>query len=327
MGCCSSPGGYIPHTNKNFNLNQKYHERHKEPSTHTVRNSKTNSSSYASSQSVLKSDYSSSSPYLLLDDYNVPSISYRSTKTEVNVKCLICLDNFKLSEIISLFNCDHKICKPDLMCYALNQIREDNFTQEGVNCPGEGCRSMIGDQILQIIFKDNDQEWTLYNRRVISKSVKITQCPKCREIYEHENRIATCIHDGYQFCTLCLQECHEGACDNERLIKSIKEMMKIGKVAQCPGCMIPYLKDSQNCDHVKCSKDICRIDFCFDCACFRSPTLAHGNHYHRPQCNWYRPSPEVDKYLPNHCTICKDLGRLCPQPPDLETKGILSSLR
>lgn len=327
MGCCSSSEEYVPYRKFDFTLSQKYHELPKEPIIDTSRNSRSKSSSYATFDQAIRDD-----PYRLMfrklesNGVGIRSISSSFNKRESDVKCPICLDNFKLSEIISLYNCDHKFCKADLKYYAFNQIREDKFTQGGVKCPSEGCLSMIGDLLLEILFKDNDQAWTLYNRKVISKSVKITQCPKCREVYEHENRIATCIYDGYQFCTLCLQECHEGVCDNKRLVKSIKEMMKIGKVAQCPGCMTPYLKDSDNCDHVKCSKDICGIDFCFDCACFRSPTLAHGNHYHRPQCNWYSPSPEPDKYLPNHCTICKDLGQLCHQPPDLNTKGILITL-
>ena len=51
-------------------------------------------------------------------------------------------------------------------------------------------------------------------------------------------------------------------------------------VGQCPGCKTPYVKD-KGCLHVKCLKDACRIDFCFQCSCIRSPTMAHGNHFHR----------------------------------------------
>jgi hypothetical protein len=245
---------------------------------------------------------------------------------ERKVNCSICQNDFKLSEIVSLNNCEHKFCKEDLRRYTLASIENDQITKDGLKCPDTQCKHMVGDVIMENIFRDHDNEWTLYNRKVMGKRLKITYCPKCNAPIEYVNRIATCYVDGYQFCTLCNEDCHEGTCDQNSLIQRTKDMMQVNKVAQCPGCMIPYFKDGDNCDHVKCRNDSCGLEFCFDCACVRSPTLAHGNHYHRPQCKWFRPSPIPDQYLPNRCPACKNLGKLCPKPTDLKTKRILTGL-
>ena len=52
----------------------------------------------------------------------------------------------------------------------------------------------------------------------------------------------------------------------------------------CPECYNPFMK-GEGCDHVTCLK--CKLDFCFSCCAFRSPILAHGNHFHRKDCRFY----------------------------------------
>mmetsp|Transcript_5934 Transcript_5934/g.5821 ORF Transcript_5934/g.5821 Transcript_5934/m.5821 type:complete len:108 (+) Transcript_5934:2540-2863(+) len=86
-------------------------------------------------------------------------------------------------------------------------------------------------------------------------------------------------------------------------------------VSQCPGCKQPYTKDDK-CEHVTCMNPKCKTVFCFTCSCLRSPTMAHGNHFHRPECKWFAPLPAVekDRFLPNHCDECKRLGELCKPP-------------
>ena len=44
-------------------------------------------------------------------------------------------------------------------------------------------------------------------------------------------------------------------------------------VMPCPHCLEIVCKDD-GCEHVKCRT--CSKDFCFQCSCKRSPTLAHG---------------------------------------------------
>ena len=52
----------------------------------------------------------------------------------------------------------------------------------------------------------------------------------------------------------------------------------------CPLCGRVYIKD-ENCEHVTCVD--CKVDFNFCCSSLRSPCLAHGFHYHRPNCRFF----------------------------------------
>ena len=88
----------------------------------------------------------------------------------------------------------------------------------------------------------------------------------------------------------------------------------------CPGCHCPYLKD-EKCEHVKCEKPGCEVEFCFTCSAFREPTMEHGCHYHRPSCRFYTPfDKRGDKYT-TKCFKCREKGTLCDRPKDLIKKG------
>ena len=80
----------------------------------------------------------------------------------------------------------------------------------------------------------------------------------------------------------------------------------------CPNCGLIQQKDD-NCDHVDCFQ--CKTPFNFCCSSFRSPCLAHGNHYHRPECRHFingnlqefvdklEAGKEHDNFL-DKCTEC-----------------------
>jgi len=62
------------------------------------------------------------------------------------------------------------------------------------------------------------------------------------------------------------------------------------------------------------------VSFCFPCSVIRSPTLAHGNHYHRKDCKWYQPwfdkngNEIFDDKIQKNCSECQRLGKLCERP-------------
>ena len=126
----------------------------------------------------------------------------------------------------------------------------------------------------------------------------LIECPGCKYSFEPDiHRKVTCMSStcGLTFCKECFQDYHEnGNCHDKFIANRIKdlEMLPDGKgnnfsiVSQCPKCRIPYIKD-EKCDHVICLNPQCGVAFCFSGACVRSPTLEHGNHYHRPQCPFY----------------------------------------
>ncbi len=93
------------------------------------------------------------------------------------------------------------------------------------------------------------------------------------------------------------------------------DMSKAGvKVMPCPFCLQMSTKD-EGCNHVTCY--FCKNDYCFACSAKRSPTLTHGNHYHRPSCPHFFTYNGEDKFLPLKCSECKRLGKLCMRPHDL----------
>ena len=174
------------------------------------------------------------------------------------------------------------------------------------------------------------------------KTDKLISCPICTEKFiPGLQRRVTCLNNNCKhiFCKECQENYHEdGTCQEKFIIDRIKDLEALNDpegVSQCPKCRWPYIKDP-SCDHVKCQNSACNVEFCFKCSCIRSPTLAHGNHYHRPQCKNYFAFDGDDDYLPkecknaakckekNHgkcshkCDECEKLGKLCPRPKNLK---------
>ena len=94
-------------------------------------------------------------------------------------------------------------------------------------------------------------------------------------------------------------------------------------VMPCPYCLALFSKDEE-CDHVECYN--CKNDFCFKCSCKRKPTLIHGNHYHRPDCEHHTPYDKEDIYEED-CDECKEKGEgvICARPNNLEESDIPES--
>ena len=85
----------------------------------------------------------------------------------------------------------------------------------------------------------------------------------------------------------------------------------------CPYCLAPFIKD-EACEHVTCGNTDCAKDFCFKGSCKRSPTLSHGNHYHRPDCEFYSAYDDSKEKAHPKCDECKRLGHKCPRPKELD---------
>ena len=127
-----------------------------------------------------------------------------------------------------------------------------------------------------------------------------------------DSKKITCNRCKFYFCTRCKREVNKCDCgkDDDNLGSIISEG------TSCPGCKMVYMKD-KGCSHVKCVNPECLVDFCFECSAFRAPTLAHGNHYHRPNCRFFsKYSGEEDKYSQS-CPRCVAKKKLCDKPKDL----------
>lgn len=228
--------------------------------------------------------------------------------------CEICTDNFLRDNMLTL-SCDHYFCKNCLLSYLENQIGANLISPEGIKCPS--CPEMIAATIMSSILPEKLFDY--FNKILIKRQFNISECPKCKSEFESDQKQVQCPKCQHIFCSDCLQDSHEGGCD-QSIIKNIINMMEESGdvVAECPGCYTPYTKD-KGCEHVKCEQSSCSIEFCFKCSCYRSPTVAHGNHYHRPECPFFADYNGADEYNAKDCSECKKYQKLCTRPKKLKT--------
>lgn len=224
-------------------------------------------------------------------------------------QCVICLEFYSRDDMLTL-NCDHYFCSNCLQQHIINSINQGNET---INCPS--CSEIIDGFIIHSLV--NEQLWDIYNKASIRKCFRLIDCPKCNSYFETQLKTAVCPTCKFNFCIGCKEAAHQGGCDDRKILKIIAELEAKGeRVAQCPGCQIPYTKD-EGCEHVACSNPQCGSEFCFTCSCHRSPTLVHGNHYHREDCKFFGKYEGPDQFS-EKCDICKKSGKLCKRPKKLK---------
>ena len=248
-------------------------------------------------------------------------------------ECPVCQEKKDLDSMVLFQNCSHMICIDCMKGCVVAAYADSNYINL-FKCPIE-CQAPIAEEQLEeflSIHKMNllestpeNNKWDKANMFKIRHDIKLSKCPKCPcEFITGDERRAWCPACDYQFCTKCGEDFHppDKSCQLEfikRRIQDLEQSFPGEPISQCPICKSPYMKDDK-CNHVKC-KD-CNLEFCFVCAAKRSPILAHGNHYHRPQCtDYFDPGKgEVDK-IHDKCDECKSLGALCPRPVNLEVRG------
>ena len=236
-------------------------------------------------------------------------------------ECGVCLSKFKINQIIELIACDHIICRPCFSNMTQEYLQDNSKVSEISKC--FQCPEPIpGNQLEAILDPEYYEKYVYF---ILIKQFELTQCPLCKTEFEvYLSRKATCtnVDCRYSFCKTCKEDYHEsGGCNEEFIQARIKELETIDEeevgVTQCPSCRIPYLKQSSTCTHVDCLNPSCKASFCFKCACIRSPTLVHGNHYHRPQCQDYNDyNGNEDEFNPA-CLQCQKGGELCSRPKAL----------
>jgi len=269
-----------------------------------------------------KRNYNEYEKHLIMQNY----------RPEDNIRCNICAERHFYSEVKTL-NCEHRFgeeCLQSYIWYALQDfmgyVKSGTIDpREGIICPEKGCRLMIDMPIIEDLL--NEADYHRFNLLMLkaSKLGNLVECPNCKTNFDANihNANIHCPQCNFAFCSECYEVPHSGNCNDAMIKKLITAMETQGPVSQCPNCRVPYLKDD-NCEHVKCVKPDCGIDFCFQCSCIRSPSMEHGNHYHRPGCRFYSPpGTDVDVFKPN-CTECAAHGVLCQPPRPLRRLGRFS---
>lgn len=236
-------------------------------------------------------------------------------------ECDICQSPFRINQIIELMSCSHKSCK---ICYSafIKDCLHDNSKVSQISLCFACKEPIPGNQLEAILDPDLYEKWIYFT---LIKQFEMTQCPHCKSEFEvYLSRKAICPNPDckYSFCKSCNQDYHEsGDCNEDYIQERINELENIDEegvgVTQCPSCRIPYLKQGSTCSHVDCLNPNCKASFCFKCACIRSPTLAHGNHYHRPQCQDFSEYNGDDDVFNPDCLQCQKGNILCSRPKDL----------
>ena len=260
--------------------------------------------------------------------------------TPLRITCPICSDRVETEKII-IFDCDCKICEDCCKNFIMQKASENC----GFNLPcfNDKCDAPKHLQGLKIPTSIEVMKRFLGEDKVDQMSFALANqqakytCAKCKIAYDLDPNgkdFFMCNSCNAETCIHCKKLRHKGkVCE---LDKSLKDFLQEGKdiIRICPKCFQPNTKDD-HCDKVTCQ--YCKVDFCFPCSMIRSPTLAHGNHYHRKDCKNY--VPWIDKNgqdilndkVSKDCTECKALGRLCEKPKKTikefyEEKGVLEYL-
>lgn len=250
-----------------------------------------------------------------IDNIKSPKPLSTHSSPQIETKCLICTEPLSKSPDSQIKCNGHSFCKPCLSSHTRVLIKT-NKIENIYKCPE--CSSEFQTFTIESLLTEEESK-SLILATLHALKLKTIECPKCESLFEY-----TCANE---------QDCPTKGCDHrfkvndfpfDKLteIKNHIEMMEsLGEqVSQCPGCFFPYVKDPNSCSHTDCIMPGCGISFCFECCCIRSPTLAHGNHFHRPDCKFYTEYHGRDDRWNMNCTECKKNGEyvLCRRPQQLK---------
>lgn len=232
-------------------------------------------------------------------------------------QCNICYFLKFKDEFKTLDPCSHYFCTGCLKSSSKAHLISKNIDSI-IKCPE--CSVNISPKQYDDLFpKEVVEQIVAFNLEVKNDFLN---CYKCKNhfICIEKLRKQRCNQCEAMTCLNCQEMYHEEDFDcKEKFIQErIKEVIGLADengVTQCPGCRTPYIKNHE-CDHVNCINRKCGMVFCFKCSCVRGPVIAHGNHYHRPECPYYSKSDEKDKYK-GDCLKCVKLGKLCGPPKKL----------
>jgi hypothetical protein len=261
-------------------------------------------------------------------DLQVQEFAIKTSIREIARKateCPLCLNRIGLRYEFSL-ECGHVFHLDCFKEYLISYT--DVVIQRPVECPMKGCRREIAGNILNEMM--DEERFHKYSKALTEISFNIRNCVNCREEFEYEgvrgsSRVA-CPKCNTSFCSICRKPWVMG--HDEKICRHTEIQMQISvletkgahnqRVAQCPGCQTPYLKD-EHCNRVVCVHPDCRIEWCFECSAPQKPILAHHNQWHRPSCRFYvRVKALPKEQFSPKCPNCVALGELCKPPDDLK---------
>ena len=233
--------------------------------------------------------------------------SYYSESKDENVKhkerpvqengktilCQICFEESQYSDMTGL-GCGDLYCDKCWVEYLTSKIMDEGSSQT-IACPTIGCNSLIADQDVFRLIKDQTvrlKYQLLITNSFVECSRYIKWCPapgcsKAIKVSYTNARLVTC-DCGNQFCFGCVSQWHEPV-DCEMLKKWVKKCKDDSETSNwisantkdCPKCLTNIEKNG-GCNHMTCRKESCKHEFCW--ICMEGWKDHAGNSY---QCNKY----------------------------------------
>ena len=240
--------------------------------------------------------------------------------------CSTCYTEICIDDILIFLNCSDNICKFCFREHCKELFSDISKIEYIKKCPICLEKDIDPSQLNSLLTEKELEKLNTF--QVLSTGEELLNCPKCKEPFQPSmSRKAICVNQNcnYSFCKQCKEPYHENGDCEEVFIQERLDLLKSdpGGVTQCPRCRWPYIKNLETCQHATCINPKCSIDFCFTCACIRSPTLEHGNHYHRPECKYFSDNDGSDDKLEKGCSECVRLGKKCTPPPRLNTARLV----
>lgn len=193
-----------------------------------------------------------------------------SNGEEVNtVKCLICINEIALQEIVTDLICNCFICKKCFVSY-INNVDINTIKESGLPCPK--CHEIIELYIIRQLA--GQESYEKVNRIIVSmlsSAVNFIQCPlnNCQKI-TYVDEISTnskihCSSCNASICASCnISPYHDFVtCDEyKKQLKTSEGDIRPDTIFPCPKCS-SLIESLSNCNLMKCSQ--CKIQICAEC--------------------------------------------------------------
>lgn len=209
-------------------------------------------------------------------DQGILPYDYSNFREEVppaNMKCLICLEDFTLSDFIPLNTCECVFCTACFNQHLTSQIKQRSFPIRCPQCRKELCESDIGDRL------DNEcrSQYLDYNFQnfVQAHSSEYSCCPTpdCKNVFiAGDEAYYNCSICRKDYCLRCKVEYHKRMnCEQyqksvidkktENADRNFMNFVKGTNYKQCPNCKF-WVEKSSGCNHMTCR---CSYQFCYAC--------------------------------------------------------------
>jgi len=207
-------------------------------------------------------------------------------------KCLICLEVYKVDELISMKTCNAIFCKVCFNEYLKTEIERGEVS---ILCPNSNCKKVLSASLIitkTAVDKELQKKYFKFSFEKFRKEKgdKYFQCPTpdCMYGVELENNCQKdnkfiCKVCGKNYCFSCKTEYKaEHKCVVNDGEVEFKDYLKKNKLTKpCPGCKV-LIEKNDGCNHMTCKN--CKHEFCFVC-------LKAGTEVHR-ECKEKEPVQE-----------------------------------